>query len=281
MLFALVALAPAFADALVVREGRAFLGANMQPEVVAHSFKSVENEWRAQAALFVECDSAATNSIVNCQDAPASFHKSCGTAAHAIVQGSNGDKVVAQEYMKDVCGQSVLMGWYKQQCQALALALNGAMSDGSFDNRVSFNSSHMCDGFWSRLLKERTNDIAEEKAARVKNAAQETIAQELEGKKAIADAARKEADDAAGRKAEAMASATEATKLAMEKKAEVALSEAVAKAAQQKVAQGEPQAVKVQAASEDTGKFHSLPAQVLQSWSIPAQLEAQAALATK
>jgi len=276
MFFALVAFAPAFADALVVREGRSFLGANMQPDVVAHSFKSVESEWRAQAALFVECDSADTDSIVNCQDAPASFHKSCGTAARAVVQGSNGDKVVAQEYMKDVCGQSVLRGWYRQQCQALALALKGAMSDASFDNRVSFNSSRMCDGFWSRLLKERTNDIAEEKAARLRDAAQETVAQELEGKKASADAARKEADEAAGRKVEAMASAKEATKLAMEKKAEVALSEAVAKAAQQKVEQASPSPT-----STDTEKLHSLPAEVLQSWSIPAQLQAQAVLATR
>merc|ERR1719221_482833 len=107
---------------VAVRGGRAFLEANMQPEVVARTLMNVEEEWKAQAAVYAQCNATANDgsSIVDCQDAPASFAKSCGVVVGAVVQGSNGDQRVAKEYMSDVCDQSVLTGWHKKHCFGLA-----------------------------------------------------------------------------------------------------------------------------------------------------------------
>lgn len=211
------------------RDVRAFLGSNMQPEVVAHTLKNVENEWRAQAALFAECDSEAADSIVNCQDAPSSFKKSCGVAVDSLVQGSSGDKGVTLEYMKDICSQSIITGWHRQQCEALALALRGAMSEDSYSNRYSMGSKHICDSLWSRFLKEQQKRLADEKAATQKQLEEESRAHEIAEKKATAEAARKKAEEAALKKMKAQASAEEVAKIAAQKAAEAKFIEAVAK----------------------------------------------------
>merc|ERR1719473_271866 len=111
LVLALAAALPASSVLTFGGHARSFLGNGMQPEVVARTLSHVEEEWKAQAAVFAECNSTSGlegATIVNCNDAPASFGKSCGTVVSAIVQGSGGDRDVAKEYMVDVCSQRII-----------------------------------------------------------------------------------------------------------------------------------------------------------------------------
>lgn len=254
VLLALLAVAPAAAVTRGGLRGGSILGESMQPEVVARTLKGVEEEWKAQAALFAQCNSTSEGgAIVDCQDAPKSFGKSCGIVVGAVVQGSNGDKKVAAEYMTNVCGQSAIQGWHQQQCKALALAINGAMTADTYQNRYNLNSMKLCSSFWSRFLKAEEARLAEEAAAREaaeKKAAEEEEAARKEAEKKAAEEAerkakeeaarvkaeaeRKQIEEAARAKAEAEAKAKEAAERLAQKKAEAA---AVAEAAQKKLAE--------------------------------------------
>merc|ERR1719261_1343361 len=111
--YLLLAVLASPALAVVRGKGQSFLGSSMQPEVVARTLSRVEDEWKAQAAVFAECNSTAGlpgATIVNCADAPSSFDKSCNTVVNAIIQGSGGDRDVAKEYMSDVCSQKSVSG---------------------------------------------------------------------------------------------------------------------------------------------------------------------------
>jgi hypothetical protein len=236
----------------VARNGRTFLGTSMQPDVVANTLMNVEEEWRAQAAIFSQCNATGSDGvgIVNCQDAPNSFGKSCGTVVGAIVQGSDGDRNVAKEYMSDVCGQASVTGWHKQHCLSLAQAVGNLMSADTYSNRNSFDSMKVCTGFWAEFVKEEQKRLEEERlereAAEKKAAEEEKLAKEAAEKKAQEEAAeqarkaaeeakaeeaRKEIERANQQKAEAEAKAKEAADRLAQKKAEA---EAMAKAAQQK-----------------------------------------------
>lgn len=246
-------LAVAGVDGAVVSQ-KNFLGNGMQPEVVARTLSHVEDEWKAQAAVFTECKDTAGMpgaTIVNCNDAPSSFSKSCGTVVGAIIQGSGGDKDVAKEYMGDVCTQRAISGWHQTQCNALAAAVQGAMSADKYENRENFNTAKLCTSFWSRFLTEEQQRVAKEKAEREaaeKKAAeeaaekekqhQEEMKKEAERKK-VEEAERKKKEDeakAAEAAAEAKAKAAEAAERAAQKKAEA---EETAKAAQKKIAEAE------------------------------------------
>merc|ERR1719506_1970439 len=97
MLLVLLVFAPYVADARAMRESRtsrAFLGASMQPSVVADTLQKVVDEWKAQATSFVGCHSQ-DSSRANCQESPSAFEKSCKIVLGAVVQGSGGDKTTA------------------------------------------------------------------------------------------------------------------------------------------------------------------------------------------
>jgi len=179
---------------------------------------------------------------VNCQDAPASFGKSCGIVVGAIVQGSNGDNTVIQEYMSSVCSQSIITGWRQKQCQSLALALNNAMTGDFYENRNNFQSQKVCDSMWSRLLQEELSSAAAEKVAREveaeKNAEAYKSSQEKKAvarargvaENAAAEAEQQNLDEDARQKADAQAKAKAAADL-------VAQAETFAKASKQKAAE--------------------------------------------
>lgn len=221
--------------------GQAFLGNGMQPEVVARTLSHVEDEWKAQAAVFAECDE--TNNlpgatIVNCADAPSSFDKSCKTVVGAIIQGSGGDKDVAKEYMADVCSEKTISGWHQTQCNTLAVAVQTSMSADKYANRESFDSSKLCTGFWSKFLGEEKQRQSKEKAdheAAEKQAAEEAAAEEKkaeeETKKAVEQ---KKVEEAQHAKEEAEKKAAEAAAKVAQKKAEA---EAVQEAAAKKMAE--------------------------------------------
>lgn len=242
LVLALAAFSPSSAAIL---GQKAFLGNGMQPEVVARTLSSVEDEWKAQAAVFAECNSTSGlegTTIVDCADAPGSFDKSCGTVVSAIIQGSGGDRDVAKEYMADVCSQRAISGWHQQQCNALAVAVRGAMTADKYENRVNFNTGKLCTGFWSHFLADEQQRMVKEKADR--EAAEKKAAEEAAEKEKLyqeqlkKEAERKKAEEAARQKqeaeakaAEAKAKAAEAAARAAQKKAEA---EEVAQAAQQK-----------------------------------------------
>jgi colicin import membrane protein len=205
----------------------------MQPEVVARTLSNVEDEWKAQAAVFAECNGTSGlegATIVNCADAPNSFDKSCGTVVSAIVSGAGGDRDVAKEYMADVCSQKIISGWHMQQCHALAVAVQGGMTADKYENRMSFNSAKLCSAFWSHFLADEQARMAKEQAEH--EAAEKKAAEEADEKDRLyqeelkKEAERKKAEEAARQKQEAEAKAAEA-------KAKAA--EAAARAAQKKV----------------------------------------------
>jgi len=223
-------------SAAVLGNGKAFLGNGMQPEVVARTLSSVEDEWKAQAAVFAECDSTSGggSSIVNCADAPSSFGKSCATVVGAIIQGSGGDKDVAKEYMVDVCSQKAISGWHQAQCHALSLSVQGSMSADKYENRQHFNTGKLCTGFWSRFLSEEQKRMAQEKAehevAEKKEAEEQAAAEKKAAEEAKIEAERKKTEDAARAKKDAE---TKAAEEAAQSKAKVA--EAAARSAQKKL----------------------------------------------
>merc|ERR1719498_93957 len=175
-------------------EKKSFLGNGMQPQVVARTLSNVEDEWKAQAAVFAECNSTAGlpgATIVNCADAPTSFGKSCSTVVSAIIQGSGGDKDVAKEYMADVCSQKTISGWHQEQCHSLALSVRDSMSADKYSNRMSFNSNKLCTSFWSKFLETEKQRMAkaDEAAARLAEKKAEAEAVQQAAKKKMEEAA--------------------------------------------------------------------------------------------
>jgi hypothetical protein len=251
---------PASSAAFVGRS-HLFLGNGMQPEIVAKTLSNVEDEWRAQAAVFVECDGTKGlpgATIVNCADAPESFGKSCGTVVNAIIQGSGGDKDVAKEYMADVCSQSAISGWHQLQCHSLATSVRGAMSADKYSNRVSFNSAKLCSGFWSQFLDGEKKRIAKEEAdrqAEEKKAAEEAAEQDRKREEAKKqEAERKKAEEAQSAKEEAQAKAAESAAHLAEKKAEAEAVQQAAKNKMEEAKAAEAEKVKAEAKQEEAKK---------------------------
>mmetsp|Transcript_87587 Transcript_87587/g.154525 ORF Transcript_87587/g.154525 Transcript_87587/m.154525 type:complete len:325 (-) Transcript_87587:88-1062(-) len=257
--FALVALLALVAPAGAghsIRNQRAFLAADMQPEVVARTLMNVEQEWKSEAAIFVECSGAGEggDAVVDCNEAPKAFAKSCSTVVSAVVRGSNGDKDVVKEYMEDVCGQNSISGWQKDGCVDLAAAVEKIMTADNYENRNNLDASQPCLSFWSRFLETEKARAAKEEAERKeaeKKAAEEAAKQAAEAAKKAkeeaeaeakaeaerqkVEAERKKAEEVERKKKEAEEAASrvaEAAKRVAEKKAEA---EAVAKAAKEKM----------------------------------------------
>jgi len=239
----------------------------MQPDVVAKTLSAVQGEWKAQIAIFADCDisSDSASPVVNCKHAKSSFEKSCSTISNAIVQGSGGDKDVMKEYMGDVCKQNAMTGWHKVQCDAVSSLIGKSMSADKYQNRMSFNSAKLCNGLWSNLLTERQQEAAKEKAekeAAQKKADEEAAVEEKQRQEAEkkrqerkkAEQAEREKQEVAVKAAEAKAKAAEAAAEAAEKKAQA---KAVAKAEAEKLAAEKAAAEKaaaVKAAAEKAKK---------------------------
>jgi len=147
----------------VLGRSQSFLAADMQPEVVAHTLVKVEEEWRAQAAAFAECN---TTSSQECNSAADAFQKSCGTVVSAVVKSSSGDKAHVKEYMGVVCLQHELAGWHQERCAELATNIYDAMSDDNYENRENFNAMNLCTNFWSRFTVQEKARVDQERAER-------------------------------------------------------------------------------------------------------------------
>lgn len=232
---ALLLAAPGALGASSYGRGHTFLSGGMQPEVVARTLADVVDEWKAEAALFADCNATHGDAVVDCADAPNAFQKSCHIVAMAVVEGASGDKSVAKEYLADVCGEKVLTGWRQGRCASLSQAILGMMSADSYDNRQTFNAGKLCGSFWLTFAEEEKARVAKEEAdrqAQEKKAAEEAAArQKKAAEEAAAEAKRLKEEEAKRLEEEAKAQAEAAAKLVEAKKAEA---EAVAKAAKQK-----------------------------------------------
>jgi len=215
------------ADAAAVNTvggGRGFLGlrTEMQPENVAKTLMSVEDEWKAQAAAFAECTAVVKEADQQdgeaCTTATAAFQKSCKTIVNTVIQASSGDRSAVQEYMNEVCGEKVLDAWHQARCSFLSSSVVDSMSVDNYDNREGFDAVKVCTGFWTNFLveeKERVQKEKEEEQVREKAEAEER-------EKAAAKAA-EEAAERAKQEAEEKAKAEEEKKAQEEAEAKKAL----------------------------------------------------------
>lgn len=141
------------------RRDHAFLSADsfMQPAVVARTLSHVEDEWKVRARAFIECELSEDKEgvIRDCDDTPSDFSKSCSTVVSAVVQGSSGNLATMREYMGNVCNQAIMTGWHQTSCVAIANTIGSKMSASRYDNRVNFQTSAVCDDFWSSFLAEQ------------------------------------------------------------------------------------------------------------------------------
>jgi len=204
--------------------GRGFLGlrAEMQPENVAKTLVSVEDEWKAQAAAFAECTAVVKEADQQdgeaCTTATAAFQKSCKTIVNTVVQASSGDRSAVQEYMDEVCGEKVLDDWHHVRCSFLSSSVVNSMSADSYDNREGFDAAKVCSGFWTNFLAEEKERVQKEKEE--EQAQEKTEAEERE--KAAAKAAQ-EAAEHAKEETEEKAKAEEEKKAEVENEAKKAL----------------------------------------------------------
>jgi len=187
---ALAAVAP-LANARGAKRGFLSLEANMQPEVVAKTLMNVEEQWRSEATAFAECNQTNGRSE-SCSDDPSKFRKSCATIVSAVLQASNGNRGVVQEYMTEVCAQDQLKGWRSDLCQVFSEAVATAMTEDNYANREELDAGGVCRQFWESFASEESARVQKERAER--EAAEQRVAAE---QKVAADKAAKAAEAAA------------------------------------------------------------------------------------
>lgn len=212
-LFAALCAEPA---ASVFRLDRAFLSTDMQPSVVAKTLSHVEDEWKAQARVFIKCELSESKAdrIKDCDDTPADFTKSCSTVVSAAIQGSGGDARVMKEYMGNVCNQDIMASWHQASCLALSDAIGVKMSASTYDNRAHFQTRETCDEFWTSFLTEQKALYEEDMVAQKEQEKKATI-QAAQDAKEAKDKAEKEKKDL--EEAERGDTAKEEVEIAVEK----------------------------------------------------------------
>jgi len=220
VLLALVASVAKAAAWGTFRNDRAFLGAEMQPEVVAKTLSHVEDEWKAQARAFIKCELSESNEaqIRDCDNTPSSFEKSCATVVSAVVKGSSGNPKVLVEYMGDVCRQKTMASWHQTSCAALADTINMKLTASHYDNRINFQARPVCDEFWAQFLVEQKKVHEQELAAIKKQEEIAAVAAAKEAKEAKAQAEKVQKEHEEAEKVAAKDAAKEQAELEAERK---------------------------------------------------------------
>jgi len=220
VLLALVASVAKAAAWGTFRNDRAFLGAEMQPEVVAKTLSHVEDEWKAQARAFIKCELSESNEaqIRDCDNTPSSFLKSCATVVSAVVKGSSGNPKVLVEYMGDVCRQKTMASWHQTSCAALADTINMKLTASHYDNRINFQARPVCDEFWAQFLVEQKKVHEQELAAIKKQEEIAAVAAAKEAKEAKAQAEKVQKEHEEAEKVAAKDAAKEQAELEAERK---------------------------------------------------------------
>lgn len=191
MVLILAAAAGLLADARGAGRGFLSLQTDMQPQVVATTLVRVEDQWRSQVTDFVECN--MTSSPGACSDNPWQFRKSCSKIVDAVLQSSNGDRGVVQEYMTAVCGEDQLKGWRSDFCRVFANTVSAAMTEDAYANREELDATGVCRQLWHGLADEESVRVQKERAER--EAAEREAAEQQ--RLAAADKAAKAAEAAA------------------------------------------------------------------------------------
>jgi pyruvate/2-oxoglutarate dehydrogenase complex dihydrolipoamide acyltransferase (E2) component len=219
----------------------------MQPEVVARTLATVEDEWKSQAAKFVECNATQ---VEDCSASPNAFSRSCSVVVSAVVQASSGNLANVKEYMGTVCGEPELTGWHQERCTELASAVTDNMIYDDYGNRENFNSNGLCTNFWSKFVVEEKARMDQERAER--EAAEKKAAEEA------AEAAKKAAEEAAQLKMkqdreEAEKKAEEAKRKAEEAAADLAAKKAEA---ERQAEEAKAKMEEAKSAAEAAAKHH-------------------------
>lgn len=225
------------------------IGNSLMPDAVARTLLSVEEEWKAQASAFAECEETSSKSDEHdsCSSAGKAFARSCSTVVSAVVSASSGKRADVEEYMADVCGEHELQGWHEEQCQKLSKAITHAMSSDEYDNRQGNDiSGPLCSGLWSELSEE-------EKGQMKKDQADEQAQKEADDKKAVEQ--RKVQEEAESKKAEEAKAAAAKKQAEAEKKAAKRAEEAAemkaAEQAKKKLAEATEKAEEAKKKAED------------------------------
>jgi len=244
MKFTAIASLPAVALASV-HSNRNFLGADMRPDVVAHTLVRVENGWMKDATEFAHC----TADSGECAGFSQAFSKSCSQVVSGVVQGSNGERERTQEYMADVCGQNSISGWHKATCLSLRSALSEKMTESSFDNRESLDVSKICEVAWTALVEEQKVVVAKE------------LAKRQAAEKKMVEAAAKEAEEQKAAQTRAAAAAITEAKEA-EEKAEAKEKEIKKEEADKKQEEAQEKKTEDEKAKLEDQKFQDTKAQI-------------------
>lgn len=166
------------------------------------------------AIAFVECNESFADHDENsaCTRAPKAFQESCTTVVDTIFKASNGNRDNVQEYMTEVCDQSLLKSWKQEHCRSLASSIFKAMSFDAFENRQHLTGTDLCKTFWAQFKLEQEKRIekerAEQQAVEEKEAQKRADAVKLAAeKRAAAEKKRIEQEALAAKEAAARAEA--------------------------------------------------------------------------
>jgi len=160
---------PSGLDAALVRGQGGFLSptGGLEPDRVAKTLANIEDDWRSQAVVSVQCGTAGTlpgDAEEKCKQNSKLFQKSCSTVVNWMVQ-SNGDSPhKVKVFMDEVCTHQDLKGQQQERCQNLeAAVLNALASEGEHSD--SFRPDGPCQKFWTALVEQEQTRLAQEDAS--------------------------------------------------------------------------------------------------------------------
>jgi hypothetical protein len=174
--------------------GNAFLAMAMQPEQAARSLMTVEDGWQSEVALCAsQQETGKRKDLVNCFKAPEAFAKSCGSAMHALVEGS-GEKRDADKYLADVCRQRALEGWHRSRCVSIVASIHELKANIQYRNRVDLLADRLCSDTWAAMVHDQKKTTLDHRSQASTEAA-------AEARRKAAESSRAANADKASRKA--------------------------------------------------------------------------------
>jgi len=174
--------------------GNAFLAMAMQPEQAARSLMTVEDGWQSEVALCAsQKETGKRKGLVNCFKAPEAFTKSCGSAMHALVEGS-GEKRDADKYLADVCSQRALEGWHRSRCVSIVASIHELKANIQYRNREDLLADRLCSDTWAAMVHDQKKTTLDHRSQASTEAA-------AEARRKAAESSRAANADKASRKA--------------------------------------------------------------------------------
>jgi len=159
-------LLPGASQAAKVWSGMQFLERHLEtgvgtPSQIAEKFAAIENDWDAQARLFLSCSTSTEQSGPACQT-PILFKQSCAAVAASFAQ-RGGNRVGVHSFMNTLCDQSALSSEGRDPCHGLSAAIEDEMETGKDAKGIDVNS--LCQQFWGLLVQQARASRQETAAA--------------------------------------------------------------------------------------------------------------------